>query len=186
MATIKEVAKSAGVSVGTVSNVLNGLDTVSEANREKVEDAIKSLNFRPNKIAASLSKKRTGNIGVILPDISSPFYSDLIKGISETFENNGYNIFLSGSNDNIEKETKLINDLMAQWVDGIIIVPVYSRETEPSILAESSVPVVLVNREIKGLNLDIVVFNNFAGAYEATNYLIANNHKKIAILSGPK
>ena len=186
MATIKEVAKSAGVSVGTVSNVLNGLDTVSEANREKVEDAIKSLNFRPNKIAASLSKKRTGNIGVILPDISSPFYSDLIKGISETFENNGYNIFLSGSNDNIEKETKLINDLMAQWVDGIIIVPVYARETEPSILAECNVPVVLVNREIKGLNLDIVVFNNFAGAYEATNYLIANNHKKIAILSGPK
>jgi len=186
MVTIKEVAKSAGLSVGTVSNVINGLETVSVQNRKKVEKVIKKLGFKPNRIAASLSSRKTGNIGIIVPDISSPFYSELIKGISETLENNGLNVFLSGSNDNLDKETKLVNDMLSLWVDGLIIVPVYERENEPGILNEAKIPVVLVNREIRGVNHDVVIFNNFKGAYNATCYLINNNHKKIIILSGPK
>jgi LacI family transcriptional regulator len=186
MATIKEVAKSAGLSVGTVSNVINGLETVSEENRKKVEKAVKKLGFRPSRVAASLSSKKTGNIGVIVPDISSPFYSEMIKGISETLEINGLNVFLSGSNDDINKETKLIIDMLALWVDGLIIVPVYEREKDTGILNKVKIPVVLVNREIRGVNRDIVIFNNFKGAYDATDYLIKKNHKKIIILSGPK
>jgi len=186
MVTIKEVAKSSGLSVGTVSNVINGLETVSEANRKKVNNAINRLGFKPSRIAASLSSKKTGNIGIIVPDVSSPFYSEMIKGISETLEINDLNVFLSGSNDDLDKETRLIKNMMDSWVDGLIIVPVYERENEPGILNEAKIPIVLVNREIRGVSRDLVVFNNFKGAYNATVYLIKNNHKKIIILSGPK
>ncbi|MBM3701281.1 MAG: LacI family transcriptional regulator [Actinobacteria bacterium] len=186
MVTIKEVAKISGLSVGTVSNVINGLETVSETNKKKVQEVIDRLGFKPSRIASSLSSKKTGNMGIIVPDVSSPFYSEMIKGISETLEINGLNIFLSGSNDNLDKETSLIKNMMYSWVDGLIIVPVYERENEPGILNELKIPVVLVNREIRGVKRDLVVFNNFKGAYNATAYLIKNNHKKIIILSGPK
>jgi LacI family transcriptional regulator len=186
MVTIKDVAKTAGVSVGTVSNVLNELETVTEANRSKVLKTIRELGYRPNKIAASLSKKKTMNIGLIVPDISSPFYSDLIKGVTETLESHGYNVFLCGSGSDISKETKIISDLMSMWIDGIILIPVYSSRRDIKEMKDIDIPIVLVNREIKGWTRDIVIFDNFGGAYEATSFLIKNNHKKIIILDGPK
>lgn len=186
MTTIKDVAKIAGVSVGTVSNVLNELDTVSDKNKTRVMDTIKTLGYKPNKIAASLSKKKTMNIGLIVPDVSSPFYSDLIKGVTETLDAHGYNVFLCSSSGDIGKETKIINDLLAMWIDGIILIPVYSNKRDIKEMESINTPMVLVNREIKGLTRDIVIFDNFGGAYEATNFLIKNNHKKIIILDGPK
>jgi len=185
MTTIKDVAKIAGVSVGTVSNVLNELDTVTDANKAKVMDTIKSLGYKPNKIAASLSKKKTMNIGLIIPDVSSPFYSDLINGVTETLDAQGYNVFLCSSRDDIDKETKIINDLLSMWIDGIILIPVYSDKRIIKEMETINIPLVLVNREIKGWTRDIVIFDNFGGAYEATNFLIKNNHKKIIILDGP-
>ncbi len=151
MTNIKDVAKRAGVSVGTVSNVLNSLSTVSEENVGKVRGAIKELDFKPSRIAASLSNKKTSNIGLVIPDIASPYYADLIKGISDSIEENGYNIFLCGSNDNLEKETKIINDLLSLWIDGIIIVPVYERSSDIDFINNIKIPTVLVNREIQGL-----------------------------------
>lgn len=186
MTNIKEVARRAGVSVGTVSNVLNSLPTVTGENLGKVREAIKELDFSPNRIAASLSNKKTFNIGLIIPDISSPYYADLIKGISDSIESRGYNIFLCGSNDNLEKETKIINDLLSLWIDGIIIVPVYDRSRDIDLINNINIPTVLVNREIQGLTRDLAVFNNFKGAYDATRYLIANNHKNIITLAGPQ
>jgi len=186
MTTIKDVAKKAGVSVGTVSNVLNELNTVTDKNKSKVLNTIKSLGYKPNKIAASLSRKKTMNIGLIIPDVSSQFYSDLIKGITETLDSHGYNVFLCSSSEDINKEEKIINDLLAMWIEGIILIPIYSNKRNKKVLESIDTPVVLVNREIKGLTRDIVIFDNFGGAYEATNFLIKNNHKKIIILDGPK
>jgi LacI family transcriptional regulator len=186
MTNIKDVAKRAGVSVGTVSNVLNSLSTVSQENVGKVQGAIKELDFKPSRIAASLSNKKTSNIGLIIPDIASPYYADLIKGISDSIEAKGYNIFLCGSNDNLEKESKIINDLLSLWIDGIIIVPVYERSSDIDLINNIKIPTVLVNREIQGLTRDLCIFNNFKGAYDATKYLIDNNHKKIITLAGPQ
>ncbi|MHB1275412.1 MAG: LacI family DNA-binding transcriptional regulator [Candidatus Humimicrobiaceae bacterium] len=186
MTTIKDVAKIAGVSVGTVSNVLNEFDSVSDANKSKVMDTIKTLGYKPSRIAASLSKKKTMNIGLIIPDVSSPFYSDLINGVTETLDAHGYNVFLCSSNSEISKETKIINDLLSMWIDGIILIPVYSSKRDIKEMESINIPIVLVNREIKGLTRDIVIFDNFGGAYEAANFLIKNNHKKIIILDGPK
>jgi len=186
MVTIKDVAKSAGVSVGTVSNVLNNLSTVTEKNKEKVLSTINKLGYRPNKIAASLSKKKTMNVGLIVPDVSSPFYSDLIKGISDTLDSYNYNVFLCSSNNNLAKETKIINDLLSMWIEGIILIPVYAENRDIELLKKIKTPLVLVNREIEGLKKDIVVFDNLEGAFKATKYLIQNNHKRIIILGGPK
>lgn len=186
MTNIKDVAKRAGVSVGTVSNVLNSLPTVSQENIGKVRGAIKELDFKPNRIAASLSSRKTSSIGLVIPDIASPYYADLIKGTSDSIESCGYNIFLCGSNDNLEKETKIINDLLSLWIDGIIIVPVYERSREIDLINNIKIPTILVNREIPGLKRDLCVFNNFKGAYDATKYLIDNNHKKIITLAGPQ
>ncbi|MCE5329636.1 LacI family transcriptional regulator [bacterium] len=186
MTTIKDVAKKAGVSVGTVSNVLNELDTVTDKNKSKVINTIKSLGYKPNKIAASLSRKKTMNIGLIIPDVSSPFYSDLIKGVTETLDSHGYNVFLCSSSGNINKEAKIINDLLSMWIDGIILIPIYSSKRDKENLEKINNPIVLVNREIKGFKCDMVIFDNFGGAYEATNFLIKNYHKKIIILDGPR
>ncbi|MHB1347380.1 MAG: LacI family DNA-binding transcriptional regulator [Candidatus Humimicrobiaceae bacterium] len=186
MATIKDVAKIAGVSVGTVSNVLNELDSVSKVNKSRVLDTIKALGYKPNKIAASLSKKKTMNIGLIVPDVSSPFYSDLINGVTETLDVHGYNVFLCSSGSSIKKETKIINDLLSMWIDGIILIPVYSEKRNAEEIENIDIPIVLVNREIKGWTGDMVIFDNFGGAYEAASFLIKNNHKKIIILGGPK
>ena len=186
MVTIKDIAKKSGVSVGTVSNVLNNLESVKTRNREKVLKVIDSLGYRPNKIAASLSKKKTMNVGLIVPDVSSPFYSDLIKGIFETLEINDYNIFLCASNNNIQKEEKIISDLLSMWIDGIILIPVYSKKRNLQFLEKIEIPIVLVNREIEGIKRDIVIFDNFGGAFEATRFLIKNKYKKIPILGGPE
>ena len=186
MTTIKDVAKIAGVSVGTVSNVLNELETVTEKNKIKVMETIKALGYKPNKIAASLSKKKTMNIGLIIPDVSSPFYSDLIKGVTENLDVHGYNVFLCGSGNDIKKESKILKDLVSMWIDGIILIPVYSDKRDVSEIKKIDAPMVLVNREIDGITKDIVIFDNFGGAYEATDFLIKNNHKKIVILNGPK
>ncbi len=184
MVTIKEVATRAGVSVGTVSNVINDLSTVSARNRKKVNEIILELGYTPNKIAASLSNKKTKNIGLVVTDISSPFYSDLIKAITETLETYGYHVFLCGSDENIAKEEKLIKNLMSMWVDGIILIPSYADCRDIHFLNSLEIPLVVVNREIEGFEKDIVVFDNFKGAYEGVQYLIKAGCRKIAMLTG--
>jgi LacI family transcriptional regulator len=186
MVTIKEVAKKAGVSVGTVSNVLNGLSTVTVGNRAKVKRVMEELGYVPSKIAASLSNKKTRNIGLIVSDISSPFYSELIKSISHTLEAYGYNVYLCGSGDDIEKEESLIRNLISMWVDGIIIIPSYSDARDVDFLNCLEIPVVLVNREIQGIKRDVVVFDNFKGAYQGVRLLLETGCRKIALLTGPR
>lgn len=186
MVTIRDIAKKSGVSVGTVSNVLNNLQSVKAANKERVLRVINELGYKPNKIAASLSGKKTKNVGLVIPDIASPFYSDLVKGISETLEANDYNIFLCASGNDLQKEEKIINDLLSMWIDGIILIPVYSEKRNPGFLQNITIPIVLVNREIDNIKKDIVLFDNFEGAFEATQFLIKNNHRIIPILGGPK
>ncbi|MGM0367514.1 MAG: LacI family DNA-binding transcriptional regulator [Actinomycetota bacterium] len=186
MITIKDVAKKAGVSVGTVSNVLNGLETVSAAVRGKVEKAINELGYQPSRIASSLSRKKTKSIGLIVPDVSSPFYSDLIKGISQKLESSGYQMYLCNSNNNLKREYEIIHSLRGMWVDGIILVPVYDDQRELDFLRGVDKPMVILNRDLGNIEKDTVLFNNFTGAYKATRYLLEKGHRDIICLNGPK
>ena len=186
MVTIKEIAKKARVSVGTVSKVLNYNETVSEINRKKVIKTIKELNYTPNRIARSLSKGKTKNIGFIIPDITNPFFPALVKGASDILISKGYYVHLCSSDNDPDKEDLYINDLKSMWADGIIIAPSDTENRNISVFNTIMSPFVVVDREIEGLNKDLVIINNKKGAYEAVNYLINNGHKKIVLLAGPK
>jgi len=184
MITIKDVAKKAGVSVGTVSNVINNINVVSESTKRKVFKTIKELNFKPNAIARSLSKGKTNNIAIIVPEITSPFFPELIRGITDFLEVKGYYAIIRNTDNNVKKEEIFVNDLNSLLISGMIIAPVDSEGRDLQILSELKVPIVIVDRESDTLNEDMVIVNNHKGAYEAVNYLIDCGHKSIVILCG--
>lgn len=186
MVTIKKIAKKAGVSVGTVSKVLNYDKTVSEINKRKVIRIIKELNYRPNRIARSLSKGKTKNVGFIIPDITNPFFPELVRGASDLLISNGYYVFLCSSDNDSNKEDFYINDLVSMWIDGIIIAPSDTENRDIGIFNKIISPFVVVDREIKELNKDLIIINNKKGAYEVASYLISNGHRRIVILAGPQ
>ena len=186
MVTIKEIAKRAGVSVGTVSKVLNFNETVTKKNKNKIIKTIKELNYRPNRIARSLSKGKTKNIGFIIPDIKNPFFPELIRGASDVLMSDGYYVFLANSDNDSNKEDLYINDLISMWIDGIIIAPSDTENRNINIFNNIISPFVVVDREIKGLEKDLVIINNEKSAYNAVNYLKENGHKKIVVLAGPQ
>jgi len=186
MITIRNIAKIANLSVGTVSNVLNGVETVKEENRAKVMRIIKKYGYHPNRVAQSLARRATKNIGFIIPDIKNPFFSELVRGSQDYFDEKGYYVFLCNSDGEIDKEEYLINDLVSMWIAGIIIVPNCSKERRIEIFKELKVPFVIVDREIEGLKSDTVIVNNKKGSYEMVKLLIGKGHKKIVALMGPK
>lgn len=186
MVTIKEIAKRVGVSVGTVSKVLNFNGTVGKNNRDKIIKTIKELNYRPNRIARSLSKGKTKNIGFIIPDIKNPFFPEIVRGASDVLMSDGYYVFLCSSDNDPNKEDLYINDLISMWIDGIIIAPSDTENRDINIFNNIISPFVVVDREIKGLEKDLVIINNKKGAYNAVSYLIENGHKKIVVLAGSK
>lgn len=186
MVTIREIAKKAGVSVGTVSKVINYDETVSGINKRKVIRIIKELNYRPNRIARSLSKGKTKNVGFIIPDITNPYFPELVRGASDLLISNGYYVFLCSSDNDANKEDLYINDLVSMWIDGMIIAPSDTENRDISIFNKIISPFVVVDREIKELNKDLIIINNKKGAYEAVNYLISNGHRRIVILAGPQ
>lgn len=186
MTTIKEVARKAGVSVGTVSNVINGLDTVSEYIKQKVKEVIKELDYRPSRLAAGLSSKKTKNIGLVVPDISSPFYSDLVKGISDKLQSLGYEMYLCNSNNSLEKEWEIMGNLKSMWVDGIILIPVYDQSRDLGQLKNWTQPLVILNRDLGLPEIDTILFDNFSGAYNAVSYLLDQGHQDIICINGPK
>ena len=130
MTTIKDVAREAGVSLGTVSNVLNGRESVKPENREKVLKAIKKLRFHYNMTASALRTKTTKNIGLIIPTIINPYYPELARGVEDEARKAGFTVFLCNSDRQKEKEKVYINALLSKGVDGIILVKPQMERSE--------------------------------------------------------
>jgi len=186
MATIREIARLTNLSVGTVSNVLNDVNTVSEENRAKILEAIKKLNYTPSRIARSLSKKRTKNIAFIIPDITNPFFPEVVRGAQDLLAKKGYYVFLCNSDNDPEKEKNYIYDLISMWVDGMIIAPSDSDYRNLDVFSRITSPLIIVDREIEELKRDLVIVNNKEGSYEMVNFLISSGHRKIVALMGPE
>lgn len=187
MVTIKDIAALAGVSKTTVSKVLNNKDEkISNATRQKVLDIVKQKNYIPNKMAQSLVTKETKTIGVIIPDIRNPFFTDIVRGIEDKAFKEGYNIILCNTDESSKKELKAINTLIEKMVDGIIFAPYSKGELNLNDYDLLTKPIVLVDKKLNIKNLKgIVTLDNKEGTYLATNHLVGNNHKKILYLSGP-
>lgn len=183
-ATIKDVAKKAGVGVGTVSRVLNEHPSVSDDIREKVLKVIEELDYKPNAIARSLKIKSTQTIGVIIPDISSAFYPEIVRGIEDVAKEYKYNIILLNTDLSREKEKEALNILKEKKADGILFISNTVNEKLKQEFKKTDIPIVLISTEDDKGEFYSVTIDNEKAAYDATIYLIKLGHKKIAMLAG--
>jgi DNA-binding LacI/PurR family transcriptional regulator len=185
--TMKDVARFAGVSISTVSHVLNKTRRVEEETKKKVLSAIKELGYRPNIVARSLRKKSTNTIGLIVSNIANLFYPEVVRGVEDILLKYNYNLILCNSDEDINKEREYIEVLYSKQVDGIIITPSKSTETRKNleIFISQNIPVILVDRRIAGIETDVVLADNISGTYSATEYLISLGHRRIGIITGP-
>jgi len=184
--TLKDIAKKANVSIKTVSRVINKEPMVSINTRKKVESIIGELGYRPNLIARSLKKRKTDTIGFIIPDIVNPAFTEMVKGCIDHFSQEGYYVFLGSYEDDVAKEKGFVWDLDMMFIDGLIIIPTISVEKDLEIFDSIRCPLVLLDREVDGLDIDTVIAGNRQGLYDATKHIIDLGHKKMVYLGGLK
>ena len=185
--TMLDIAKKAGVSKATVSMVLNKRDeNISSDTRDKILQITNDMNYIPNSLARSLSTKKTETIGIVLPDITNPFFSEIARAIEDVANNLGYNVIFCDSDNEINKENKYVKLLVSKLVDGVIFIAGGESIHNLEILINNNVPFVLVDRYVEG-------FENFYGVYclnklgitEAVDYLVNKGKKTIAFVRGP-
>ena len=181
--TIRDVARHAGVSISTVSRVLNGTAQVNEDKRKRVEQAIQELNFIPNQAARSLVQKTTQGIGVLLPSLGGEFFSEFLHGIDAATRASGYHVLISASHGSLE-ELRIAVMSMHQRVDGLIIMSPENDGEAIKQLVPSDIPVVSINGKESAAPFDTINFDNQQGAFLATEYLISKGHRRIAFLKG--
>lgn len=183
MATsIKDVAKEAGVSIATVSRVLNDIDVVNEDTKKKVLDAIKKLGYRPNIVARSLKTQRTKTIGILLPDISNQFYPEIVRGAEDVSNIYDYNIILCNSDLDIEKEKEYLRVLKEKMVDGVIYMSSSLNTEILDLINELDLRTVLVETKDKEGLLPSVTIDNVKASYDSTKLLIEKGLKEIAFI----
>lgn len=182
--TINDVARLAGVSVATVSRVVNDYPKVSERTRKRVKDAIEELGFDPRNRSKLPSQEKTNAVGVILGDISNPYFSRLAKNIEETLEKLNYTMFLTDSNYDEEKEFRLAHLFLAYHVDGVLISSVDPASKAIDLLMKQSIPFIVLNCKIDDNHIDWITSNNFEGGYIATKYLLDLGHPRIMHIKG--
>jgi DNA-binding LacI/PurR family transcriptional regulator len=185
--TIYDVAKIAGVSPSTISRVMNTPEIVAEDTRQKVTNVVKELAYIPNMMAANMPRRKTNYIGLIIPDITNIFFSNLVRGVQDVCEKRGYSVLVVNSDDSQKKEGHYLKLLYSRRVDGIIMTVAGYREEkfpEEEISLLKKMCIVFIDREINGLNAPIIEVNNFKGAYSAVKYLLKMGHKKILYLAG--
>lgn len=182
--TIYDVAREANVSMATVSRVVNGNQNVKPATRQKVLAVIERLDYRPNAVARGLASKKTKTVGVIIPDISNVFYAELVRGIEDIATMYRYNIILTNSDQQEDKEVQLLSTLLSKQVDGVVMM---SDEISPEMLHEmnrATVPIVLAGTVETSNSFPSVNIEYHDAAVDAVNRLIKNGHKRIAFVSG--
>lgn len=188
-ATIRDVAKAAGVSQSTVSRVLNNNGYVGEDTRRRVEEAVEALHYSPSAIAVCLSKCRSRMIGVIVPQIFAPFFSQMYYIADRIMERYGYRLLLCNSDENLKREKELIDDLLSYKIAALLIVPVDGDEgTNKAYLnhiRSTGTPVVCVDREIEGIQCDGVYIDNYTACYEVTKDVLARGYRNIAYMADP-
>ncbi len=180
--TMADVARLAGVSVSTVSNVLNKKDIVSPELAAKVHHAIKAVGFSPNRAARYLRKGRSETIGMVFPDVTNPFYAEIVHGVEDEAIKNGYELMFCNSNWQADLERKRLDALQAHRVDGILLVPCNSYAAR-EVLVLNYPPMVFVDCLPLEAKVNCVVTNNLEASYEATRYLLGLGHRKIAVIA---
>ncbi len=183
--TINDVAKLAGVSTTTVSHFINGTRYVSDDLRERVENAIAELGYRPNSLARGLRRGESKTIGLIVPDNSNPFFAEILRSIENIGYANGYSVILCNSDSDIDKEIAYTDLLFAKQVDGIVFITTNNSCDHLQQLSNAGIPIIVIDRDIPLIGTDVLLVDNFQGGYAATQYLIGLGHRNIACITGP-
>jgi len=181
---IKDVARVAGVSVTTVSRVLNGERYVKDDLKEKVNQAINQLGYAPSHIARSLVRNKTNLIGVIVPDLTSSFYSTILSSIEEAASSNDYNLLVCNIIEDIDKELKYINVFQEMRVEGIIIMHEKINEEIRALIHKMNIPVIFSSVKPMDQEFASVIIDDYKAAYDATKYLIELGHEEIGFIGG--
>lgn len=194
MASIKDVAKQANVSIATVSNALRGTKHVSKELQQRINEAVKELNYEISPFASGLKSRKTNTIGIIVTNMNRIFFPQVIKGIHDFFEKRDYSLTIYDTDDSLKKEKKYIEMLKKSWVDGIIVDSVVERGEREDYLEYLSdlgskskkIPVVSLERNFSDFNIDSVSSDNFTGAKIATKHLLELGCKNVAHITGPE
>jgi LacI family transcriptional regulator/LacI family repressor for deo operon, udp, cdd, tsx, nupC, and nupG len=187
MAKLADVAEQAGVSVSTVSRVINRPDMVDPETRSQVEAVLSKMDYRPSRVARRLKNRGKAQIlGVIIPDIQNPFYSEIVRGIEDVAYQRDYAVILCNSEEDPEREDFYLNVLHGESADGVILPPLlragnsYSADIE-----EYDFPIVCFDRRLPGDPVDTVIVDNRKGAREVTAHLLGLGHRRIGVICGP-
>jgi LacI family transcriptional regulator len=184
--TLKDLAAYCGVHTSTVSRVLRGKENlkISEKTRKKIFSAAKKFNYQPNQTARTLRLKKSNTIGLIVPDISNPFFSRIAKRIDNLAYDAGYMLIVVSTDENQQKEHHFVNEFLSRGVEGLMLIPAQDEYKHIQGLLNDNFPLVLIDRNFENFKANVVISNNEEASYEAVKYLSELGHKRIAVLSG--
>jgi len=184
MANIRDVARRAQVSTATVSRVINESGFVAEELKERVRRAMEELHYRPNNLARSFRQNRSFMIALMIPDISNPFFTSLVRGVEDVVKEHGLNLLLCNTDEDPDKERSYVDVLIGNRVDGVIMAPTGAAQESVKAFMSHGTPVIFIDRHLPGVKVDAVLLDNVAGAYEATTHLLRLGHRRGAIITG--
>jgi LacI family transcriptional regulator len=183
-ATIKDVAAKAGVSYQTVSRVINNKGEISPDTKERVLEAAKALNYRPSRVARGLVMQRTNTAGLIISDITNPFFPEVARGVQDMARSKDYNVFLCNTDEDPAEDIQVLYSLTTQAVDGIILFAYHLSDDELKTFADNYRPMVLINRIFEHPNVSRVIVDNYRGAKLAVDHLVEQGHTNIGMVVG--
>lgn len=181
---MRDVAKRAGVSVSTVSHVINNTRSVSQGSRQRVEQAMEELGYKPNALARSLRRRKTNTLGMIVPDSANPFFAEVARAIEDASFAQNYIVILCNSEGDLEKQQTYTNVLIENRVAGILFVAAGVSTELVNELGQRGVPLVIVDREVPGVEVDTVLTDHAQGGCLATQHLVDLGHRRIACIAG--
>jgi LacI family transcriptional regulator len=184
MMTIRDVAERAGVSVATVSHVINGTRKVASETAERVQRAMEELDYQPNAVAQSLRTRVTHAIGVVVSDITNPFFATLVRGAEDAAREHGYSLLICNTSETLENERIYLRLLAQRRVDGLLLAPTGKNDELIHRLLRHGMHVVVIDRKLENVSAPGVFSENEEGAYKATAYLLEQGHRRIGIILG--
>ena len=185
--TLVSISKHLNLSVSTVSRALSGQSKkyrISDKTTKLILETARKFNYRPNQLARGLILKRTNTVGIIIPDITNPFFANIVRWIERAARDNGVSILISDSNDQTSVEQTSLKEFIGRKIDGLIISPVGQEQSHLREAKEKQIPIVLIDRNFSNLDLPYVGSENFQGTKSAIEYLIKNGHQKIGFIQG--
>ncbi len=185
LVTIKDVAREAGVSVATVSRTLNRAERVSPGVRDRVITTVERLGYRPNAVARSLRSRSTRTLGLVIPNVSNPFFTQMSRSVEDAARERGYSLVLGNTDEDPDKEAEYLDVLLEKQVDGIIVSPARATSPQLEIVARAGVPVVFLDRYVRGIAAPVVRAEGRRAVEQLVEHMMSLGHEKLAIISGP-